>query len=388
MSTAGRFTKLEKLGEGTYGVVYMAKEKQSGSLVALKRMNPAAEEEGVPATTIREICLLKELHHDNIVRLYDVMFQSPKLTLVFEYCEYDLKKYMDTRPSKKLELDSEVKPFLKQMLAGLQYMHAKQVVHRDLKPQNLLLTTNKELKLADYGLSRVEGIPVKKYTHEAVTLWYRSPDVILGSANYGLAVDIWSVGCIFAEMLTGAPLFNGHTDQEQLQKILRMLGAPTRENWPSLQTYPSTKALLPPESIRGEPPMFSDFVKTTELIQLSPEGLDLLRRMLLYEPSKRITALDALNHPFLQHIDDDPGAKSLKSMTNQLNQALAQLTVTSPNGLTPSGGDSALDVAIGRRQSLGQPSGHEATATTRTPVPPSSNPPAHRSTLVAQDAMR
>ena len=236
MSTAGRFTKLEKLGEGTYGVVYMAKEKQSGSLVALKRMNPAAEEEGVPATTIREICLLKELHHENIVRLYDVMFQSPKLTLVFEYCEYDLKKYIDSKPAKKLDIETEVKPFLKQMLAGLHYMHSKSVVHRDMKPQNLLLSSNKELKLADYGLARVEGIPVKKYTHEAVTLWYRPPDVILGSANYGLAVDLWSVGCIFAEMITGNPLFNGHTDQEQLQKILRMLGPPTRENWPTLNS--------------------------------------------------------------------------------------------------------------------------------------------------------
>lgn len=383
MSTANRFTKLDKLGEGTYGVVYMAKEKQSGSLVALKRMNPAAEEEGVPATTIREICLLKELHHDNIVRLYDVMFQAPKLTLVFEYCEYDLKKYMDSKPTKKLELESEVKPFLKQMLAGLHYMHLKQVVHRDMKPQNLLLSANKELKLADYGLSRVEGIPVKKYTHEAVTLWYRSPDVILCSVNYGLAVDLWSVGCIFAEMLTGVPLFNGHTDQEQLQKILRMFGPPTKENWPSFQSYPSTKTLLPPESIRSEPPMFQDYVRTTELSTLNSDGIDLLRRMLIYEPSKRITAADALNHPFLRDIDDDPRAKSLKSMTHQVNQALAQLTA-SPGGLTQSGGDSALNgsIASGRKPSV------SVQEPTRTPVPPSSNPPAHRSTLATQDSMR
>ena len=382
MSTAGRFTKLEKLGEGTYGVVYMAKEKQTGSLVALKRMNPAAEEEGVPATTIREICLLKELHHENIVRLYDVMFQSPKLTLVFEYCEYDLKKYIDSKPAKKLDIETEVKPFLKQMLAGLHYMHSKSVVHRDMKPQNLLLSSNKELKLADYGLARVEGIPVKKYTHEAVTLWYRPPDVILGSANYGLAVDLWSVGCIFAEMITGNPLFNGHTDQEQLQKILRMLGPPTRENWPTLNSYPSTKSLLPPESIRNDVAMLGDYIRTTELSQLTPDGLDLLKRMLAYEPSRRITALEALNHPFLQNVEDDPAAKSMSSMAHQLNQALAQLAI----GGSSNPIETSVDVRRSSSVSVNDGGGSGFTGSTRTPVPPSSNPPAHRSNLATQDS--
>lgn len=349
----------------------MAKEKQTGSLVALKRMNIAAEEEGVPATTIREICLLKELHHDNVVRLFDVMFQSPKLTLVFEYCEYDLKKYIDAKPLKKLDIETEVKPFMRQLLAGLAYIHQKSVVHRDMKPQNLLLTANRELKIADFGLARVEGIPVKKYTHEAVTLWYRSPDVILGSANYGLAVDMWAVGCIFSEMITGNPLFNGHTDQEQLQKITRMFGPPTKENWPSLHVYPNSKTLMGPETIRNEPAALSDFIRTTELSNLGPDGVDLLKRLMLYEPSKRISAADALEHPFLHTVNDGGAeARSLLSMTNQLTAALSQLSLDSAAGNTIHPADRTNSDAH-----LGGDFG--GSGSIRTPQPPSNPRPQH-----------
>lgn len=325
MSTAGRFAKLEKLGEGTYGVVYMAREKQTGAVVALKRMNIAAEEEGVPATTIREICLLKELHHENIVRLYDVMFQAPKLTLVFEYCEYDLKKYMDTMPGKRLDI-SETKSILKQMLCGLQYMHNRAVVHRDLKPQNVLLSANKDVKLADFGLARVEGIPVKKYSHEAVTLWYRPPDVICGSTNYGFPVDMWSMGCIFAEMVTGAPLFNGHTDSEQLLKIFKLFGTPTREEWPGIATCPNVKVVLSDARYASQfeqqyPSTFHDFVRSNELSSLGEQGIDLLRRMLHFEPSRRITALDAYKHPFLQGVPDSQ-SRAVEIMAIQLHQVL------------------------------------------------------------------
>lgn len=319
MSTAGKFIKLDKLGEGTYGVVYKAKDRANGAVVALKRMNFVPEEEGVPATTIREICLLKELRHDNIVRLHDVMFASPKLTLVFEFCEWDLKKYMDMKlkdEGRSLHLQAEVKPFLKQLLLGLAYMHSRSVVHRDLKPQNLLISEALELKLADFGLARVEGIPVKKYSHEAVTLWYRPPDVILGSTNYGLAIDIWSAGCIFAETVTGQPLFSAGNEKEQLRAIFKVLGTPTTENWPSLPNYPNTKALvsdLPPASpvapmtaaiaaSAGPQAHFMALPNYDKLAEIGPDGFDLLYRMLQYEPSRRITADEALAHPFLADV--------------------------------------------------------------------------------------
>ena len=174
-----------------------------------------SEEEGVPCTAIREISLLKELKHDNIVRLFDVVHTENMLTLVFEYLDRgDLKQYMDVRDGKLSMF--KVKSFLYQMLLGTCFCHDHSVLHRDLKPQNLLInkvrkkkkkkknfkiskTKNGELKLCDFGLARAFGIPVKKLTHEVVTLWYRSPDVLLGSQRYGTAVDIWSVGCIFGK---------------------------------------------------------------------------------------------------------------------------------------------------------------------------------------------
>jgi len=340
-ASAGRYVKEAELGSGTYGIVYMAKDRLTGNMVAIKRMNVSSEEEGVPATTIREVCLLKELQHTNIVRLFDVTYQSPKLTLVFELCEYDLKKFMDQkRPpncltrsesderlarhraslseggspsssakqlnntgSSGLDIQSEVKCIVKQLLLGIEFMHNRHVVHRDLKPQNLLMNANLQLKIADFGLARVDGIPVKKYSHEAVTLWYRAPDVILGSTNYGFSVDMWSVGCIFAEMVVGRPIFNGLTDAEQLYKIFKLLGAPTSQSFPQMHHYPAYKTVM--ESDKGGllknsfPGTFDDFVRRTDLKKLGEDGVDLLRSMLAFDPANRISATKALQHPFL-----------------------------------------------------------------------------------------
>ena len=202
-----KYLKIEKLGEGTYGIVYKAQDKQTGDIVALKRIRLDNENEGVPCTAIREISLLKELRHPNIVRLYDVMHQEKKLTLVFEYLDSDLKKFIDTNNG---QLDAmTVKRMMLQLLRGVAYLHSRRVLHRDLKPQNLLINKRAELKIADFGLARTYGVPVRSYSSEVVTLWYRAPDVLLGSKQYTSSIDIWSVGCIFAEMVTGAPLFTG-----------------------------------------------------------------------------------------------------------------------------------------------------------------------------------
>jgi cyclin-dependent kinase len=149
--------------------------------------------------------LLKELQHPNIVRLYDVVHTERRLTLVFEYLDQDLKKYLDICEG-GLEV-TILKSFLYQLLCGVAFCHTHRVLHRDLKPQNLLINREGKLKLADFGLARAFGIPVRSYTHEVVTLWYRAPDVLMGSRTYSTPVDIWSVGCIFAEMATSKPLF-------------------------------------------------------------------------------------------------------------------------------------------------------------------------------------
>jgi cyclin-dependent kinase len=196
-----RYQKMEKIGEGTYGIVYKAKDRVTGEIIALKKIRLEAEDEGIPSTAIREISLLKELQHPNIVRLYDVVHTERKLTLVFEFLDQDLKKYLDVCDS-GLGLPI-LKSFLYQLLTGVAYCHHHRVLHRDLKPPNLLINREGQLKLADFGLARALGIPVRSYTHEVVTLWYRAPDVLLGSRKYSTPVDIWSVGCIFAEMANG-----------------------------------------------------------------------------------------------------------------------------------------------------------------------------------------
>ncbi|RXG62163.1 Cyclin-dependent-like kinase 5 [Armadillidium vulgare] len=224
-----KYEKLEKIGEGTYGTVFKAKNRETQEIVALKRVRLDDDDEGVPSSALREICLLKELKHKNIVRLHDVLHSERKLTLVFEHCDQDLKKYFDSLNG---EIDPDiVKAFMFQLLRGLEFCHSKNVLHRDLKPQNLLINKNGELKLADFGLARAFGIPVRCYSAEVVTLWYRPPDVLFGAKIYNTSIDMWSAGCIFAELANaGRPLFPGSDVDDQLKRIFKLLGTPNRRN--------------------------------------------------------------------------------------------------------------------------------------------------------------
>lgn len=297
---SSRYEKQEKIGEGTYGVVYKARDTTTGATVALKCIRLDVEEEGVPCTAIREISLLKELRHENIVKLLDVCHSEYRLTLVFEYLELDLKKYLD-RESGNIDA-ATIQSFLRDLLKGVEFCHKRNVLHRDLKPQNLLISREKDLKLGDFGLGRAFGIPVKKFTHEVVTLWYRSPDVLLGSTQYGTPVDVWSVGCIFAEMATGTPLFAGKNDADQLLRIFKFLGTPDNQVWPSMNQYPnSTNMLSKPEFMQNWVTECDTVLQSsTGFEKLGLEGRDLLKRLLRYEPSARLTAQEALNHPYFQ----------------------------------------------------------------------------------------
>ena len=197
-------------------------DKTTDEWVALKKIRLESEDEGIPSTAIREIALLKELQHENIVKLHDVIHTDKKLTLVFEFLDQDLKKLLDNSGEEGLD-EKTVKSFLYQLLNGIAHCHKNRVLHRDLKPQNLLISGNGVLKLADFGLARAFGIPVKNYTHEVVTLWYRAPDILMGSKKYSTSVDIWSVGCIFAELVNKKPLFAGASEEDQLDKIFKKL---------------------------------------------------------------------------------------------------------------------------------------------------------------------
>jgi cyclin-dependent kinase 2 len=179
-------------------VVYRARDAGTGGTVALKRIRLDTEVDGVPSTTIREISLLKELDHLNIVKLLDIIHTDNRLFLVFEYLNLDLKKYMEMYQVKNGLPLPLVKSYLFQMLQGISYCHTHRILHRDLKPQNLLLSTDGLIKLADFGLARAFGVPVRTFTHEVVTLWYRAPEILLGCKYYSTEVDIWSIAGIFS----------------------------------------------------------------------------------------------------------------------------------------------------------------------------------------------
>ncbi|XP_008497990.1 cyclin-dependent kinase 3 [Calypte anna] len=291
------FQKVEKIGEGTYGVVYKARNKRTGQLVALKKIPLDSEMEGVPSTAVREISLLKELKHPNIVRLLDVIHSQKKLYMVFEYLNQDLKKYMDSSQTGKLP-SNLVKNYLFQVLQGVSFCHSHRVIHRDLKPQNLLINEAGTIKLADFGLARTFAIPVRTYTHEVVTLWYRAPEILLGCKYYSTAVDIWSIGCIFAEMVNRKALFPGDSEIDQIFRIFRTLGTPTEATWSGVTQLPDYKQDFPRWARRE----MKDIIPS-----LDQDGRDLLVQLLLYDPSKRISAKAALSHQYFSRSPQSPG---------------------------------------------------------------------------------
>jgi len=287
---ADNYERIEKIGEGTYGIVFKAKDRKTSRIVALKQIRLENEDEGVPSTAIREISVLRELKHENIVELLDVVHNDNRLSLVFEFLDRDLKRYMDATHPNPLKPEL-VKSYLHQLLLGIDFCHGRRILHRDLKPHNLLIDSDGRLKLADFGLARAFGIPVRTYTHEVVTLWYRSPEILLNSKHYSTPVDIWSVGCIFAELVTRRPLFMGDCEIDQIYRIFRILGTPTDATWPGFTQLPAYN------------PQFPKYASTRladAVPNLDPDGLDLLSKMLVYDPAKRISAVRALQHDYFK----------------------------------------------------------------------------------------
>uniref|UniRef100_A0A8C4KL40 mitogen-activated protein kinase n=1 Tax=Dromaius novaehollandiae TaxID=8790 RepID=A0A8C4KL40_DRONO len=269
-------------------------------LVALKVFSLEVEE-GLPFTAIREGSLLRCLKHANIVLLHDIIQTKETLTFVFEYMHTDLAQYMAQHPG---GLQSHnVMLFMFQLLRGLAYIHRQHILHRDLKPQNLLISCLGELKLADFGLARAKSIPSQTYSSEVVTLWYRPPDVLLGATEYSSDLDIWSAGCVFVEMVQGQPIFAGTSGAlEQLEKIWAVLGVPNEDTWPGLSKASAFSLRL----------------------SRVPAAEDLASRMLTAFPRGRISAQDALVHPFFSPLPPQlhqvPAGKENFSKVNSLGK--------------------------------------------------------------------
>ncbi|KAG8461071.1 hypothetical protein KFE25_003640 [Diacronema lutheri] len=305
-----RYQTLQKIGEGMYGVVYRALDRITNEHVAIKRVMLDADE-GVPCTAMREISLLKDANGcDNIVRLLEIHVEHGALWLIFEHLECDLHHFL-TSTNQGLPL-SAVRPLLYQLLLAVHHCHANRVLHRDIKPHNVLMRRTPAtepgagpdgarpwtLKLADFGLARVFNLPLRAYTHEVVTLWYRAPEILLGLRTYSWSVDIWSVACLLVEMLNGKPLFPGDSEIDQIMRIFRGLGTPDADRWPSIAALPEWKGCYP--KWRAQP-----WAQLVPALADDPSGQDLLARMLWYDPDERIAAFDALAHPFFDGLDKE-----------------------------------------------------------------------------------
>ena len=276
-------------------MVYKARDLQTDEIVALKRIRLEIEDEGIPSTALREISLLRELTHPNIVQLKDCVQEDGKLYLVFEFLDKDLSKFIKAQEGM---LSPElVKSYMYQCCSGLSYCHSRGVMHRDLKPQNLLVTNAGRLKLADFGLARAYCPPIRPLTHEVVTLWYRPPEILLGSQTYAPPVDVFAIGTMFVEMITKRPLFPGDSEIDQLYKIFRQLGTPDESVWPGVTSLPDWNTAFPK--------WYKTPFHQTVLDSLDHNGLDLLEKLLAYDPKNRITAKHSLHHPYFDGLDKE-----------------------------------------------------------------------------------
>jgi len=297
------FQKKHQVGEGTYGSVFMGADKVTGEIVALKRINTEAEENGFPITAIREVKILKALTHDNIVILKEMVTSKdqgniPKnVFMVFEYLEYDLTGIIETKDIKLTQ--DHIKSWSNQLLKGVHYMHINKILHRDLKASNLLINRRGELKIADVGLARSWNPEMKRLTNRVITLWYRPPELLLGAMRYTTKIDMWSVGCIIAEMFRRGGLLKGSSEAHQLDLIFKMMGHPTIEDWPDVNTMcPLWKNYAPKDGEVGLPRRLREELKTrlppSAMSWMTPHAMDMIDNLLAYSPDKRWSAAQAL----------------------------------------------------------------------------------------------
>ncbi|XP_047509826.1 cyclin-dependent kinase 11B isoform X1 [Pieris napi] len=291
------FQCLNRIEEGTYGVVYRARDKTTEEIVALKRLKMEKEKEGFPITSLREINTLLKGQHPNIVTVREIVVGSnmDKIFIVMDYVEHDLKSLMETmRNKKQVFLPGEVKCLMTQLLRAVHHLHDNWILHRDLKTSNLLLSHKGILKVGDFGLAREYGSPLRQYTPIVVTLWYRAPELLLCCKEYSTPIDMWSVGCIFAEFITMNPLFPGKSEVDQLNRIFKDMGTPSELLWPGYKELPAVQKM----TFAEHPP--GGLKQRVGADLLSESGLALLQGFLTYNPLRRVTADAALEHAYFK----------------------------------------------------------------------------------------
>ena len=295
------YKPIERLGNGTYGTVYKVKKLSSGEIFAVKKFNMEKETDGIPSTALREIAILKQLNHPNIVSVKDLAFGEKSIELCLEYCSFDLKKLMDhlLKNDRKNYNLSFIQNMMYQILQGVEYLHCNKIFHRDLKPQNILVTDSYIAKLADFGLSRVYSIPLRPYTKEILTLWYRAPEMLLGTNTYSIGLDMWSLGCIFVELFCGKPFVTGDSEIDQLFKLFQIFGTFNDVILPGYKNYPFFSEEFP----FWHPLGLRNYLLERTVVKMDERALDLAEKMLRVDPCKRISCREALKHKFFEGVN-------------------------------------------------------------------------------------
>lgn len=348
-----RYKVVGFISSGTYGRVYKAVgvNGQSGEF-AIKKFKPDKEGEiiqysGISQSACREMALCSELNHPNVINLVEIILEDKCIFMVFEYAEHDLLQIIQhhTQPTRHPIPATAIKSIIFQLLNGLYYLHSSWVLHRDLKPANIMVTSKGEVRIGDLGLARLFYKPLHSlYNGDkvVVTIWYRAPELVLGSKHYTPAVDLWAVGCIFAELLSLRPIFKGEEakidnkktvpfQRNQMQKIVDILGMPTKEKWPGLVHQPdfpqlqtlSSQGLHGTNKATGLDAWYWNALRTsnyeagTAAGTPGHQGLDLLTKLLEYDPTKRLTAQDALQHPYFSANGEKVTANCFEGMTMQ-----------------------------------------------------------------------
>lgn len=286
------YEQLNLIGEGTYGIVYRAKNVKTGEIVALKKIRMEREKSGLPICSVREIRLLQDLRHKNIVELIEVVVgeELESMYLVMQYCEQDLASLVDNM--KQPFNEPQVKCIMLQLLQGLNYLHEHYIVHRDLKVANLLMTDEGCLKIADFGLARTFEVPTQAMTPTVVTLWYRPPELLFGIKQQTTAIDMWSAGCIFGELLLNKPLLPGQSELNQIDHIVNLLGEPSETIWPGFSKLPLARKI----SLKHQP--YNNLKQ--KFHWLSDIGIQLLNDLFTYDPKRRITAYRGLKSAYFR----------------------------------------------------------------------------------------
>ena len=287
------YERVQQVGEGTYGKVYKTKNSITNEYVAVKKLRLESEREGFPITAIREIKLLQSFNHPNIVGLLEMMVEHNQIYMVFDYMDHDLTGLL-THP--ELELQECHRKFIfKQLMEGLNYLHEKRIIHRDIKGSNILLDNLGNLKIADFGLARTMKIlgegEVADFTNRVITIWYRPPELLLGATDYGREVDIWGVGCLLIELYTKMAAFRGMDEISQLTKIFNILGTPTLESWPEIDKLPWFEMLKPKINIASK-------FKQKYSNVMSLDAYKLAEKLLALNPKHRPTAHEALQNQY------------------------------------------------------------------------------------------